>query len=94
MRTFKSLIRFHRKMNGFLKITTIKKWENFFTYIYFTNKKTEKFLYKSFSPAAYGGFQARGLIRAVAAGLGHSHSKQAVSSIYTTAHSNAGALTH
>ena len=26
------------------------------------------------APAAYGGFQARGLIRAVAAGLPHSHS--------------------
>ena len=45
---------------------------------------------------AYGGSQARGRIGAVAAGLHQSHSNagSAVSATYTTAHSNAGPLTH
>ena len=45
------------------------------------------------TPAAYGSFQARGPIRAVATGLCHSHSNggiQATSMTYTTAHSKAG----
>ena len=44
-------------------------------------------------PTAYGGggSQARGLMGAVAAGLCQ---KQAASAIYTTAHHNAGSLTH
>ena len=42
---------------------------------------------------ARGGSQARGLIRAVAAGLRHSHSS-ARSETHTTADSNAGSLTH
>ena len=49
------------------------------------------------APTAYGGSQARGLIRAVAAGLCQSHSNgqiQAASVTYTTAHSNTGSLTH
>ena len=41
---------------------------------------------------AYGDSQARGQIRAVAAGLHQSHSNTAVT--YTIAHSNAGSLTH
>ena len=49
-------------------------------------------------PAAYGSSQARGLIGAAAAGLQHSHHSNAViwtaSSTYTTAHHNAGSLTH
>ena len=47
---------------------------------------------------AYGGSQARGLIRAIAANLCHSHSnagyEPAVSWIYIIAHGNAGSLTH
>jgi len=48
------------------------------------------------TPVAYGGSQARGLIRAVAAGLHKRHSNiiRAPSATYTTAHSNAGSLTH
>ena len=48
---------------------------------------------------AYGGFQARDQIGAVAAGLHHSHSNAgsriwAASATYTKAHGNAGSLTH
>ena len=49
------------------------------------------------TPAAYGGSQGRGLIRAVAAGLHQSRSNatsRAASAAYTTAHGNAGSLTH
>ena len=44
---------------------------------------------------AYGGFQARGLIGAMAAGLHQSHSnaRSKLSATYTTAHGNAGSLT-
>ena len=42
---------------------------------------------------AYGGFQAKGRIRAVAAGLHHSHIR-AMSVTHTTAHGNDGSLTH
>ena len=45
------------------------------------------------APSAYGGPQARGGIRAVAAGLCHSNTRSA-SSTYITAHGNAGSLTH
>ena len=44
------------------------------------------------TPTAYGGSQARGRIGAVAAGLCQSHSNVFVT--YTTAHGNAGSLTH
>ena len=44
------------------------------------------------TPAAYGGSQARGWIGAVATGLRQSHSN--ASATYTTAHGNAGTLTH
>ena len=47
--------------------------------------------------AAYGGSQARGPIGAVATGLRQSHSNggiRAESATYTTAHGNAGSLTH
>ena len=45
---------------------------------------------------AYGGSQARGLIGAVAANLCQSHSSEGSesSATYTTAHGNAGSLTH
>ena len=53
------------------------------------------------NPVAYGGSQARGRIGAVAAGLRHSHCNTAMqdrigaeSATYTTAHGNAGSLTH
>ena len=50
------------------------------------------------APVAYGGSQARGPIRAVAAGLHHSHSNSRSEPrlwpTYTTAHGNAGSLTH
>ena len=48
------------------------------------------------TPAAYEGSQARGLIRAVAASLHHSHShtrSELHLANYTTAHGNAGSLT-
>ena len=47
--------------------------------------------------AAYGGSRARDLIGAAATGLCQSHSNvgsEPVSAAYTTAHSNAGSLTH
>ena len=46
---------------------------------------------------AYRGFQARGLIGAVAAGLRQIHSNtgpKAASATYATAHGNTGSLTH
>ena len=49
------------------------------------------------APVAYGSSQTRGPVGAVAPGLCQSHSNgwiQAVSATYTTAHSNAGSLTH
>ena len=50
------------------------------------------------TPAAYGGSQARGPIRAIAAGLHQSHSntrsKPRLQPTYTTAHGDAGSLTH
>ena len=45
------------------------------------------------APEACGGSQARGLIGGIAAGLHHSHSNTR-SATYTTAHGNAGSLTH
>ena len=48
-------------------------------------------------PVAYGSFQARGQLGAVAAGLYHSHSKhgiQATSATHTIAQRNSGSLTH
>ena len=47
------------------------------------------------SPVAYGNSQAKGRIRASAAGRHHSYSNAgAMSATYTTAHGNAGSLTH
>ena len=48
------------------------------------------------APTAYGGSQARGPIRATAAGLDHSSQLgiRAMSTNYTTAHGNTGSLTH
>ena len=49
------------------------------------------------APVAHGGSQARALVEPVAAGLYQSHTQcqvQAVPATYTTAHGNAGALTH
>ena len=48
------------------------------------------------APTAYGGSQARGLIRALAAGLHHSHSNawSELCVTYITAHGNARSLTH
>ena len=54
------------------------------------------FLFRA-TPAAYGGSQARGLIGAVTAELmpePQQRGIQAASLTYTTAHSNAGSLTH
>ena len=47
-------------------------------------------------PTAYGSSQARGRIRAAAAGLHHSHRNVDPSHVvtYTTAHGNTGSLTH
>ena len=47
------------------------------------------------TPKVYGGSQARGQIRAVAASLHHSHSRiRAASATYITAHGNTRSLTH
>jgi len=62
-----------------------------------TNKKQKQIMAKKSRlgapPTAYGGSQARGPMGAVAAGLRQSHSNVG-SSTYTTAHGNAGSLTH
>ena len=55
------------------------------------------FVFSRASPAANVGSQARGRIRAVAAGLRHSSDQRRIwasSATNTTAHSNAGSLTH
>ena len=44
-----------------------RKRKNLFIYFFF-------FVFSRAAPVAYGGFQPRGLIGAVAAGLHHSHS--------------------
>ena len=49
------------------------------------------FAFSRAAPAAYGCSQARGRVGAVATGLHQSHSN---SGSYTTAHGNAGSLTH
>ena len=57
---------------------------------------TQSLLFRT-TLAAYGGSQARGSVRATAAGLHHSHSKcqiQATSVTYTTAHGNARSLAY
>ena len=46
------------------------------------------------TPVAYAGSQARGRIRAVAAGLIHSNMRSEPCTPYTTAHGNARSLTH
>ena len=51
------------------------------------------FIYVFLGPhSAYEDSQARGRVRAVAAGLHHSHSS--ATGLYTTAHSNARSLAH
>ena len=55
------------------------------------------FAFSRAAPAAYGGSQARGLIGAVAAKPMSEPQQRgilAVSATYTTAHGNAGSLTH
>jgi len=55
------------------------------------------FSYSRATPTANGGSQARGRIGAVAASLRQSHRQrrvQAAYATYTTAHGNAGSLTH
>ena len=55
------------------------------------------FVFSRAIPAACGGSQARGRIRAIAAGLRQSpqqHGIPAASAAYPTAHGNAGSLTH
>ena len=46
------------------------------------------------TPAAYGSSQARGRIRAPAAGLHHSHGNTRATGAYATAYSNTKSLTH
>ena len=52
------------------------------------------FVFSRATPVAHGGSKARGQIRAVAAGLHHSHSNARSEHIltYTTAHGNARSL--
>ena len=69
----------------------------FFTSVSFASEYTYQcFLFCLFRAAltAYGVSQARGLIRAVAAGLRHSNEgSEPLSLTYTTAHGNTGSLT-
>ena len=63
----------------------------------FSPSSSSSFFFFRASPTAHGRSQARGRIGATAAGLHHSCSNngiQAASMTYTTAHSNAGSLTH
>ena len=58
---------------------TMQQPSNYSLYIYVYNILYFTFYFLSFfraTPAAYGGSQARGLIRAVATGLRHSHSNE------------------
>ena len=79
-------------------ILLFHKWENYIKY--HRKKRLHFFLGGVFfffraTPMAYGSSQARGQIRAAAAGLHHSHSQiQAAPATYTTAHGNARSLTH
>ena len=61
-------------------------------------KKSCRFVFSLATTMACGGSQARGLIEATAAGLCHSNARSAAytteSATYTTAHGNAGSLTH
>ena len=53
------------------------------------------FAFSRDAPAAHGGSQARGRIRAVATSLHQSHSSAGAASVtYTTAHGNTKSLTH
>ena len=53
------------------------------------------FAFSGTIPMAHGGSQARGPIGAIAVDLHQSHSNlRSESATYTTAHSNAGSLTH
>ena len=70
-------------------------------FLYSPNSSYPPFFYFYFffraAPATYGGSQARGRIRAVAASLHHSHSNTRSEPCLltgTTAHSNTGSLTH
>ena len=67
-------------------------WFCFYFFIFI--KKS--FFFFGATPMAYGNFQARGQIRATAAGLGHTIAMQdaTISATYTTAHGNIGSLTH
>ena len=81
-------------------------WKNFWTHIRAKRKKSFVCCFLLFRavPAAYGSLQARGQIRAAATGLHRcscwptpqpqQHQTQATSATYTTAHGNAGSLTH
>ena len=67
-------------------------------FLYFTTYRFFFFCLFRATPVAYGGFRARGLIRATAAGLYHSYSnarsKPHLRTAPHTAHGNAGSLTH
>ena len=87
----------------------IKWWHSLITFIHWFKKHLLNgfvlflflffclfFLFRA-ALVACGNSQARGQISAVAAGLCHSHSNvgiQTMSASYTTAHGNAGSLTH
>ena len=88
----------------FYSIFLVLIFEYFHMYINPSNEHTWFYLFIYLfclfraAPTAHGGSQARGLIRAVAAGLHHSHhnvrSEPCLRPTYITAHSNAGSLTH
>ena len=75
----------HPKM---IVVRVIEVRKTLYTFFFFLS-----FFFFRATPETYGGSQARGLIRAVAAGLQHS-GILAASAAYTTAHGNAGSLTH
>ena len=70
--------------------SVVLDWEFFFFFFFCL---LSFFFFFSVVPAAYGGFQARGLIGPVAAGLHQSHSNEG-SELHLRAHGNAGSLTH
>ena len=70
------------------KTTSFQKQHFFFIFFYFYF-----FCIFRAPPLACGASQARGPIRAIAAGLHHNHSNARSETHYTTTHGNAGSLT-
>ena len=90
LNTSTHLQRFFTLLNGLLLVITLVLY--IYIYIFFGGG-----VFFRAAPAAYGGSQARGLNRAVATSLCHSHGQPDSSywsAAYTTAHASTGSLTH